>query len=427
MARARRGGGRAAARALGGARRHDRAGRGASPGVVAPRRRRPPGRRPTRSRADDLYPDALPCLDAARGASACVVGIAGNQPTSVEAVLRDAGAARRRRRLLRERWGVEKPDPRFFAAHRRRDGVSRRTRSPTSAIASTTTCVRRRRPGWSRSISVVGRGVSCRTPPVQPRSSSTSLDGLAGAASVPRVSDLRIGLGVDAHALRRGRAARPRRRRGSTIPAGSSGHSDGDVVAHALTDALLGAAGLADIGALFPSDDETYRGADSLVLLAAGVRRVRAAGFELVNADCVVIGQEPRDRAAPGGDARAAGRGARRRGATGSTCGRRRPTTSASPGAARGSRPRRWRCSSVAERPARRRTRAGLRAARLARGERGVERADRLAERAPALRPRVEHVPAVEVPHGEPLVDGRGSSRIRFRSRSLAKYGVTRS
>jgi 2-C-methyl-D-erythritol 2,4-cyclodiphosphate synthase len=61
-----------------------------------------------------------------------------------------------------------------------------------------------------------------------------------------------------------------------------------------LTDALLGAAGLADIGALFPSDDELHRGADSLALLAEAFGQVRAAGFELVNVDCVVIGQEPR-------------------------------------------------------------------------------------------------------------------------------------
>lgn len=107
------------------------------------------------------------------------------------------------------------------------------------------------------------------------------------------MSDLRIGLGVDAHAFGEGV---PLVLGGVSIdhPRGLVGHSDGDVVAHALTDALLGAAGLADIGALFPSDDETYRGADSLVLLAAAFAGVRAAGFELVNADCVVIGQEPR-------------------------------------------------------------------------------------------------------------------------------------
>jgi 2-C-methyl-D-erythritol 2,4-cyclodiphosphate synthase len=72
------------------------------------------------------------------------------------------------------------------------------------------------------------------------------------------------------------------------------GHSDGDVIAHALTDALLGAAGLGDIGSLFPSDDERYRGADSLALLADAYGRVRAAGLALVNADCVLIGEEPR-------------------------------------------------------------------------------------------------------------------------------------
>jgi 2-C-methyl-D-erythritol 2,4-cyclodiphosphate synthase len=107
------------------------------------------------------------------------------------------------------------------------------------------------------------------------------------------VSDLRIGLGVDAHAFGDGI---PLVLGGVRIdhPRGLVGHSDGDVVAHALTDALLGAAGLADIGALFPSDDERYRGADSLVLLAEAYGQVRAAGFTLVGADCVVIGQEPR-------------------------------------------------------------------------------------------------------------------------------------
>lgn len=107
------------------------------------------------------------------------------------------------------------------------------------------------------------------------------------------MSALRIGLGVDAHAFGEGV---PLVLGGVRIdhPRGLVGHSDGDVVAHALTDALLGAAGLADIGALFPSDDERYRGADSLVLLADAYLQVRAAGLALVNADCVVIGQEPR-------------------------------------------------------------------------------------------------------------------------------------
>ena len=107
------------------------------------------------------------------------------------------------------------------------------------------------------------------------------------------MSDLRIGLGVDAHAFE---AGVPLVLGGVAIdhPRGLAGHSDGDVIAHALTDALLGAAGLADIGALFPSSDERYRGADSLELLAEAYRQVREAGFALVNADCVLIGQEPR-------------------------------------------------------------------------------------------------------------------------------------
>jgi 2-C-methyl-D-erythritol 2,4-cyclodiphosphate synthase len=107
------------------------------------------------------------------------------------------------------------------------------------------------------------------------------------------VSDLRIGTGVDAHAFGDGV---PLVLGGITIdhPRGLVGHSDGDVIAHALTDALLGAAGLADIGALFPSDDERYRGADSLVLLADAAREARSAGFELVSADCVLIGPEPK-------------------------------------------------------------------------------------------------------------------------------------
>ena len=105
--------------------------------------------------------------------------------------------------------------------------------------------------------------------------------------------DYRIGIGVDAHAFGDGV---PLVLGGVTIdhPRGLVGHSDGDVVAHALTDALLGAAGLGDIGSLFPSEDGTYRGADSLVLLADAYGRVRAAGLELVNADCILIGEAPR-------------------------------------------------------------------------------------------------------------------------------------
>jgi 2-C-methyl-D-erythritol 2,4-cyclodiphosphate synthase len=77
-------------------------------------------------------------------------------------------------------------------------------------------------------------------------------------------------------------------------PRGLAGHSDGDVLAHALTDALLGAAGLEDIGALFPSGDPRWKGASSLHLLAEAWRSVREQGWELANADCVLIGEEPR-------------------------------------------------------------------------------------------------------------------------------------
>jgi 2-C-methyl-D-erythritol 2,4-cyclodiphosphate synthase len=107
------------------------------------------------------------------------------------------------------------------------------------------------------------------------------------------MSALRVGIGVDAHAFG---AEVPLVLGGVTIdhPRGLLGHSDGDVIAHALTDALLGAAGLSDIGALFPSDDDRYAGADSLVLLREAYRQVRAAGFALVNTDVVLVGQEPR-------------------------------------------------------------------------------------------------------------------------------------
>ena len=105
--------------------------------------------------------------------------------------------------------------------------------------------------------------------------------------------ELRVGLGYDAHALEEGV---PLVLGGVPFehPRGLAGHSDGDVVAHALIDAILGAANLGDIGSLFPSDDEQYRGASSLDLLWEAYREVRDAGWELVNADCVLIGEEPR-------------------------------------------------------------------------------------------------------------------------------------
>ncbi|MES1248828.1 MAG: 2-C-methyl-D-erythritol 2,4-cyclodiphosphate synthase [Actinomycetota bacterium] len=105
--------------------------------------------------------------------------------------------------------------------------------------------------------------------------------------------EYRVGTGFDAHALEPGV---PLVLGGVRIdhPSGLAGHSDGDVLAHALTDAILGAAGMEDIGALFSSDDPALHGADSVELLREAYARVRAAGWELVNADVVLIGQEPR-------------------------------------------------------------------------------------------------------------------------------------
>lgn len=75
---------------------------------------------------------------------------------------------------------------------------------------------------------------------------------------------------------------------------GLAGHSDADVVAHAVMDALLGAAGLGDIGGLFPDSDEAYAGADSLQLLTQVAQRVRAAGYGIRNIDVVIVCQQPR-------------------------------------------------------------------------------------------------------------------------------------
>ena len=104
---------------------------------------------------------------------------------------------------------------------------------------------------------------------------------------------MRVGVGVDAHALVEGV---PLVLGGVEIDSrrGLAGHSDGDVISHALIDALLGAAGLGDIGSLFPSDSDEWEGASSLDLLARAYAQVRDAGWHLGNADCVLVGQEPR-------------------------------------------------------------------------------------------------------------------------------------
>lgn len=109
------------------------------------------------------------------------------------------------------------------------------------------------------------------------------------------MSELRVGIGVDAHAFDF-EAGAPLVLGGVELASerGLAGHSDGDVIAHALIDAVLGAAGLGDIGALFPSGEERYAGISSLVLLEQAYEQVREAGYELANADCVLIGEEPR-------------------------------------------------------------------------------------------------------------------------------------
>jgi 2-C-methyl-D-erythritol 2,4-cyclodiphosphate synthase len=103
----------------------------------------------------------------------------------------------------------------------------------------------------------------------------------------------RTGIGIDSHRLEAGRRLVLG---GVEIPfeRGLAGHSDADVLAHAIADALLGAAGLGDIGQLFPDTDETWRDADSMELLRSVVERVRAAGHELVHVDATVMLERPK-------------------------------------------------------------------------------------------------------------------------------------
>ena len=104
---------------------------------------------------------------------------------------------------------------------------------------------------------------------------------------------LRIGQGFDVHALVAGRKLILG---GVDIPhhLGLLGHSDADALLHAITDAILGAAGLGDIGRLFPDTDAAYAGADSRVLLREAMRRVREAGWQVVNVDATIIAQQPK-------------------------------------------------------------------------------------------------------------------------------------
>ena len=104
---------------------------------------------------------------------------------------------------------------------------------------------------------------------------------------------IRIGEGWDIHALVEGR---PLMLGGVHVPydKGLLGHSDADALLHAITDAVLGAAALGDIGTLFPDTDERFKGADSALLLAEAIGRVRQQGWELSNVDCTVIAQAPK-------------------------------------------------------------------------------------------------------------------------------------
>lgn len=103
----------------------------------------------------------------------------------------------------------------------------------------------------------------------------------------------RIGEGYDVHRLTEGRKCIIG---GVEIPfeKGLLGHSDADVLLHAVTDALLGAAGLGDIGRMYPDTDPEWKGADSLKLLEGAVHRLRELGYEPVNVDCTVICQRPK-------------------------------------------------------------------------------------------------------------------------------------
>lgn len=104
---------------------------------------------------------------------------------------------------------------------------------------------------------------------------------------------IRTGLGYDLHRLKE---RRPLMLGGVEIPSdkGEDGHSDGDVLLHAITDALLGAAGLSDIGELFPPSDDRWKGADSKMLLATAWQKVRAEGWKLENLDCVIALEKPK-------------------------------------------------------------------------------------------------------------------------------------
>jgi 2-C-methyl-D-erythritol 2,4-cyclodiphosphate synthase len=126
-----------------------------------------------------------------------------------------------------------------------------------------------------------------------PRPARPTRSGLAPPKGEPVTSTYRIGNGHDRHALEPGG---PLRLGGVDVPHDrhAIGHSDADVLLHALTDALLGAAALGDIGELFPDTDPANRGRDSAEMLREALRRVEAAGYAIVNLDCTVMAQRPK-------------------------------------------------------------------------------------------------------------------------------------
>ncbi len=146
----------------------------------------------------------------------------------------------------------------------------------------------------SASASATPSATASSTPPSSSTESPSPTSRPASpGATAPIADGFRIGQGYDVHALVPGR---PLIIGGVSIPHthGLLGHSDADVLLHAITDALLGAAGLGDIGRMFPDTDPAYRGADSLVLLRQAMARVAQAGWRVVNVDATVIAQAPR-------------------------------------------------------------------------------------------------------------------------------------
>jgi 2-C-methyl-D-erythritol 2,4-cyclodiphosphate synthase len=123
-----------------------------------------------------------------------------------------------------------------------------------------------------------------------PQNAAAASAGQPGGAVT---SEHRVGIGHDTHRLA---AGLPLRLGGVTVPhdRGAVGHSDADVLLHAVIDALLGAAALGDIGDLFPDTEAAHRGRDSAGMLAEALTRVRAAGWRVVNVDCTVFAQRPK-------------------------------------------------------------------------------------------------------------------------------------